>query len=499
MWGMINIKISDIITMKDIQSWNSGDVITIKAGTGKGKSYFIKNNLYDFAKQQNKKILMLIHRLNCIDQFKEEIKTQNKTDVIDIKSYQSLEYRIENGIDVDFSKYSYIICDEFHYFMSDAIFNKTTDISLNKILEQTNKIKIFMSATGDFMKQYFNNVKNIKTINYEINIDYDFIGELIFFLKDISIENLLQEIIESDEKAIFFIQSAKKAYNLYKKYSKYTLFNCSESNREYYKYVDKHKIDCMLKNEKFYEKALITTTTMDTGVNIKDNDVKHIICDVEDVGVLIQCLGRRRIDDNIPDDKLFVYIKAITNNQLGGKKLQINKKLSRAKYFKKYGDVEYVKKYGRNPDKNAIIYEYIGEDGTTILKKLNEMAYYKSLIDKKIVNKMLEHSYIEYVRKMFDKKYIILEEEKENKNLKQYLDSIVGQKLYRLEQKILIDVFKDNGLIAKSTGINTLNGNIKDRGLPYIIDIGKRKSYRDKKTGKVKKEKSHWIVGKIIY
>lgn len=442
---------------------------------------------------------MLIHRLNCIDQFQKEIELFNKTDTIDIKSYQSLEYKIQNGMKIDFTKYAYIVCDEFHYFMSDAIFNKTTDISLNKILAQTDKVKIFMSATGDFMKRYINNIKKLETIDYHIDINYDFIDELVFFLRDVSIENLLKEIIISDEKAIFFIQSAKKAYNLHKKYKEYTLFNCSESNQGYYKYVSKEKINNMLINEKFQENVLITTTTMDTGVNITDTSVKHIVCDVEDVGVLIQCLGRRRINKHIPDDKLFVYIKAITNNQLGGKKLQINKKLDRAKYFKEFGDIEYVKKYGRNPDKNAIVYEYIGDDGTTILKKLNEMAYYKSLTDKSIINEMLDTSYIEYVKNIFNKNYVILEDENENKNLEQYLDSIVGQKLYRPEQRLLIDIFKENGLVAKSTGINTLNGNIKDRGLPYIIDIGKRKSYRDKETGKVKKEKSHWVIGKIMY
>lgn len=47
-------------------------------------------------------------------------------------------------------------------------------------------------------------------------------------------------------------------------------------------------------------------------------------------------------------------------------------------------------------------------------------------------------------------------------------------------------------------GINTINGNLKDREMNYIVNIGKRESFRDE-SGKVKKEKSHWIVGKIIY
>ncbi len=65
----------------------------------------------------------------------------------------------------------------------------------------------------------------------------------------------------------------------------------------------------MLVEEGFDESILITTTTMDAGVNITDTDVKYIVCDVEDVGVLIQCAGRRRINDKIKDDGIYVYIK----------------------------------------------------------------------------------------------------------------------------------------------------------------------------------------------
>ena len=61
---MVSKRVSELITMDVIRIWSPGDVITIKAGTGAGKSYFIKNILYAFAKKNHKKILMLIHRTN---------------------------------------------------------------------------------------------------------------------------------------------------------------------------------------------------------------------------------------------------------------------------------------------------------------------------------------------------------------------------------------------------------------------------------------------------
>ena len=90
--------ISDIISLNDIDNWHNGETVLISAGCGAGKSYFIKNILYAKALQQNKKILMLIHRTNCVNQFQMEIEKDNKTDVIDIKTYQSVEARIiKNG------------------------------------------------------------------------------------------------------------------------------------------------------------------------------------------------------------------------------------------------------------------------------------------------------------------------------------------------------------------------------------------------------------------
>ncbi len=81
-------RVSDIITATDINSWNKGDVVTISAGCGVGKSYFIKNILYAKAKAENKKILMFVHRSKCSDQFEFEIESAGKTDIIDIKTYR---------------------------------------------------------------------------------------------------------------------------------------------------------------------------------------------------------------------------------------------------------------------------------------------------------------------------------------------------------------------------------------------------------------------------
>ncbi|MDD3417473.1 MAG: DEAD/DEAH box helicase family protein [Lachnospiraceae bacterium] len=140
------LRVGDIISNQQIEQWKDGDVITISAGTGAGKSYFIKNILFSYAKDEGKKILMLIHRTNCVDQFKAEIRRDGKEKYIDIMTYQAIETRELYHYGLDMSQYKYIVCDEFHYFIGDASFNKTTDISFENIMKQTHATRIFMSV-----------------------------------------------------------------------------------------------------------------------------------------------------------------------------------------------------------------------------------------------------------------------------------------------------------------------------------------------------------------
>ena len=207
-------KVTELIRPEQAAAWTTTDTIFITAGTGGGKSYFIKNTLYDVAKNLDKKILFLIHRINCVNQFEYEIVNSQKTDVIDIRTYQHLEH----GAKTNLSAYDYIVCDESHYFFSDALFSNTTDISLNKILKQEHATKIFMSACGDYTKGYLKHIKKIDVKEYDIPVSYDFISELIFYNSDKSLDEIVKKIIKSKKKAILFINKLEEAYALYSKY-----------------------------------------------------------------------------------------------------------------------------------------------------------------------------------------------------------------------------------------------------------------------------------------
>ena len=166
-----------------------------------------------------------------------------------------------------------------------------------------------MSATPDEMTEVFSKfqhhhkIENVK--RYVLSPTYDHINKLTFYYKDASVEKLLDSFKKNGNKAIVFCDSCKKAYSLYKKFCNDSLFLCSNSN-SHYKYVDTDAIEKMLQDERFETQFLISTACFDAGANIIDKAVIKIIIDIKDVGSLIQCMGRKRIQDN--DDKIDVYI-----------------------------------------------------------------------------------------------------------------------------------------------------------------------------------------------
>lgn len=489
--------LSDVISKEEIIKWQPGDTVLISAGTGTGKSHFIKNSLYESAKAAGDKILMLIHRVNCVNQFNEEILTDGKTDVITIDTYQKIESDTKSGKGYDLSEYKYIVSDEFHYFVSDAKFNITTDISFDAIVNSQG-IKIFMSATGDFMKdylqEYISGNKLPQPYSYSLEKDYSYLQSLFFFYKEHTISELLRLAIEGKQKAIFFIHSAEKAYRLYKKYEKYCLFNCGEGSANKYP-VDKEAVNRMLKNQKFDKQILITTTCMDAGVNIIDEDLHYIVCDIIDIGQLIQCIGRKRSQN--PNDKLNLYVKAIQNRSLAGYERSAINAVEAADYLKEYGVLKFNEKYYRAINKNAIVYWQSNKITGYSKPTVNELMYHKSKCDSAIYRDMIntgKTGYCQYLANLLrfnwnGKRYTYaLYEEGTLQNL---LERYAVEKIVMLNKdarKELIESLnvRQDGILVQN--IHALNHIIKEElDLQFEIETfitsrtvnGKRKRYEN--------------------
>ncbi|MDU5219184.1 MAG: DNA helicase [Blautia producta] len=494
------IRVSDKIDEKNIETWNAERPVIITAGTGVGKSYFIKNILYKYAKNNGQKILMLIHRKLCVEQFSMEIEEDGKSDVIDIMTYQKLEKSEMYEIDLKLSEYKYIVCDEFHYFISDASFNNTTDISFKKIMGMRNAIKIFMSATGDNVEEYIQKIVKVKPINYRIPFDWSFIATLNFYHNDASLSEFAKALVEKGQKGIFFIQQATKAYAFYQEFREYSLFNCSKQNEKYYKYVNEDKICQMLKAQKFEENILITTSCMDAGVNIIDSSVRFIFIDIKDIGSLIQCMGRKRIQ--FSEDRIHVFIKVINNQQLGGLETNAKRQLEMADYLKNHTTEEWVKRYPRQIDKTQTVYDDIINDGNkeTCTKKVNDLMYHKKKLYIEEIHHMKNYGdfgYCKYLARKFNKydtdtefyDYAIISG---NYGLENYLNTHLGQiMLQRKDRKELIktmDIRRDGHLKSSK---DILNAALKEDNLQYRIEEFETSKIVN---GKKKKYKSAWRI-----
>lgn len=494
------VRVTDVITEKDITTWNFEQPVIIAAGTGVGKSYFVKNVLYTYAKNEGRKILMLIHRKLCVEQFEMEIEEDGKNDVIEIMTYQKLETNELNKVDLNLSQYKYVVCDEFHYFISDASFNNTTDISFKKIMNMKNAIKIFMSATGENVEEYIRNIIKVKPIKYQIPFDWSFIETLNFYSNDARLDEFARTVIEKGEKGIFFIQKAAKAFEFYNKFEEYAIFNCSKQNDKYYRHVKKDKINRMLQVERFEENILVTTSCMDAGVNIVDPLLRYVFIDIKDIGSLIQCMGRKRIQTS--EDKIHVFIKVINNQQLGGMESNAKRQLEMTDYLKEHTTEEWIEKYPRQIDKTQIIYDESIDDGNTetCTKKINDLMYHKKKLDIEEICRMKDlgvYGYCKYLARKFDKydsnknyyDYTIINE---NFALEKYLATHVGKvMLQRKDRKELIKVMDVRREGHLKSSIEMLNAALKEEHLPYRIEKFETSRNID---GKKKNYKSAWRI-----
>jgi superfamily II DNA or RNA helicase len=123
--------------------------------TGSGKTQWVKDALYEHAKKQGKRILLLSNR-NVLKR-QNEHELGNKRDIITLKNYQSIETRILHGSSINevLDDYDYIIFDECHYWFSDSEFNRNTDLMIEAVKTPSpNKIYIYLTATPDVLLLY---------------------------------------------------------------------------------------------------------------------------------------------------------------------------------------------------------------------------------------------------------------------------------------------------------------------------------------------------------
>lgn len=322
----------------------------ISAQTGQGKNFFIENKLIPYVRELNRKnntnqrVLIISNRLALKRQVKNRIEGNvdndgseliyNYNEFVDVITYQSIIY-LRNKFKITQKKknaahrYIYVICDEAHFFSSDAMFNPNTERILFIILEVfQSAIRVYMSATPyeciHTIREYeeewqyrwdpYDKKPYDTMISYHFQRNYDYLN-----LKAYSnIKELYQIIvagISNREKWLIFIDNKELCQKV-----KNEIIQCytGENSNSQKDISDRIlAVDANSKNDpKFMEiilgeklgkntDVLITTSVLDNGVNL--SDINNIVISDMNMVKCLQMVGRARVKN--VDDKKTLYIK----------------------------------------------------------------------------------------------------------------------------------------------------------------------------------------------
>ncbi len=469
----LNTHVSDLIHTADIVSFPSNSAIFLNVGTGGGKSYFCKHTLYNVAAAQNKRVLYIISRANPRDQFYREIVKANKQDYITITTYQALESRVLAGEPYVLYKYDYIVFDEYHRFVSDSIIDRNTDLLLEEVFN-CYAVRFFLSATPYGMDEYLQqgfSQRNIYYTSYYLPACYKSMTMHVYH-NQTSIEHVLSRAVNENVKAVCFSTNIQLLRDLYQKYKKYSLFICSESNSEYAKYVDAESKQSMLESEKLPCAILFATTCLDIGFNLNDTSIKYIICDLDDIDQIKQCIGRRRIKHE--NDTLQVYVKDQSTNVMQRSIKIWEKKIEPVIYLRRYGAVAYNQQYLQKHQYTYSELIFCGSDERGNLHlQVSESAYRYYVHRIKRCREVLDSgkNFLSFLKGEFDcntaEREIALSS---NPARYEYLLSVVGKEFDLQERKEFyrqLNYWDANRNRAKT--INKINTALKEEMLPFEV------------------------------
>lgn len=506
----LNLKwVSDVIG-EEWKTWNKGDIVKINAQTGTGKTHFIINVLL---KKMNswEKLVYICNRIELKRQIKldllkkydefglievdEDTKNtisvevdediividMNKLDKlteiknITICSYHELAERELDNIYYNTSYslhgFKYIVCDECHFFLTDAGFNNKTSYTFFNLVreEYPDSIRIFISATMDEVDKAI--TKGVADINeenvfseykvwdqYNTGLDYSYVNPKYFkYDKDI-IQTIKND--KSEEKWLIFVTSKNKG-----NFIKEELKNkCITAEFIHAKSNNKEKKNISV-NNKFQCKVLISTKCLDNGINIKDDELKNIVIMSYDKTTFIQELGRLRIDiENAKN--VNCYIPMFDKDVFEKHMKKYNKAEETIKIFNT-DKVKFKRLYNNNERSLPTDIFYLNKDDERVVNLSGMARLYKDIAFTKLIIEKFKYDEFTFVKEQlewlglqdtFNKDNLIINvaDDDEKIKLRDYLDCIEGKKLFADEQQELSDmIIKQLITVSKNTDYRT--------------------------------------------
>lgn len=331
---------------EDYKNWQPRGVVShqkasrifIESPTGTGKSSFVLDKLFPFAAEKNYNILYLANRSALNQQIrnavarklkvKEKIKKDEATFYLPesfccltVINYQAISLD-STALETFLSDYAYIVFDEAHFFVEDSLFNAKTGLLLKSVLDASpDAVWIFLSATLDGSEELLlaaadkiqpNNLIDAnlnKLVLRDHRIVYKNNYQSAVYTPSFfrGIDDLMPVINRTvGEKWLIFVSSIQRGKALQQRIKKETgrkaVFLSSENKAG-------KRWEMLSAEERYDEDVLIATKVLDNGVNIRDEDVRHIVIPFCDRTEFMQMLGRRRTHEG---ERVCLYVEVPT-------------------------------------------------------------------------------------------------------------------------------------------------------------------------------------------
>lgn len=320
----------------DYQNWGRRKII-IQAQTGMGKTHFLVKTLLPYYRSRKKKVLILCNRRLLRQQYLYSLIGEFDTysemeEAVKIDTYQSLADALANGAEPGglLLGFDVVLLDEFHYFYSDSEFNGFGTYALFQALmiSGMHKTMVFVSATAkcteSYVKEYVPKSKRflegkyletgyfsedeclqVRMYDFSSLIDYSYITCILAP----DMETLVLEMAKSQKKCIIFLDDKEKAEKL-----KEIICQKGKVPTKDVRILNADMLDAR-ENDTLIEKmtlanelgcrVLITTSVLDNGVSIKDEDVENLAVLTESQVSFLQMVGRIRIENDKRKINLF--------------------------------------------------------------------------------------------------------------------------------------------------------------------------------------------------
>lgn len=359
---------------EDYKGWGSDEVVLISTPTGSGKTTFVLQQLWSYARERREHMIFISNRKAITRQVKrkilamydfpeermEETEDVCEFDFLTVISYQKMEEKLLRGRfgcigSVLISEVRYVVCDEAHYVLSDALFNARTG-GLNIKLQFGAATRIYMSATLEAVRDYILKKEGIQANSMTepqqyINIlkkekkVHEFFAPINYkYIRPWFISNL-KEIVDAinreweqgvPDRWLIWVTNKTEGQAIKRSLKCTSCFLMSESsagmtNESMETWRSISACEC------FEQKVLLCTKVLDCGVTLRDSLLKNMVVTATDQVEFIQMLGRKRMSDANEQLNLFILprSKAFFMNQLN---FQLKPKREIMRAFRKGGE-----------------------------------------------------------------------------------------------------------------------------------------------------------------